>query len=444
MNLAQIYLNSLAKWRGDNAFSLEPITALMRYLSDPQDRIPCAHVAGTNGKGSVTVSIASIMARRGDRVGAYISPHLASPLERIVIDGIPISTELFEECVLRVKAAAEMCSLSLSYFEVMTAVAFLAFAAEDLEFCSIEVGLGGRLDATNVISSPMVSVVTSIDLDHTAILGDTYSKIAVEKAGIIKHGVPSVVGRVGREALSEIEKIAVLKKSNLARYGHDFTCNFNRLDNSATLIALDTSQIQFKPALRGIHQVDNAAIAMQASILCGASVEQAVAGIADVFWPGRLEFGQVFGRDVLIDAAHNPAGARALVQFLEDQRYRNLTLVFGVLSTKDWVEMVKILAPFACRVLVLSPESESAVPFDQIKYEFSHSGVERVVSLRGVEDLIREISGSPNHSQFVVTGSIYMIGSVRRAILELPVTERSFTERPLWNQWPRHDSASNL
>lgn len=268
------FLASLTRWDGRGGFSLEPIQRVLVSLDNPQDKVPIIHVAGTNGKGSTSVMLSAIFGQEGKRVGLTISPHLNQVNERIVIDGLPVSDDLFEVSADAIRWGCEKTGESLSYHEALTAMAFFAFCEEGVELSVIEVGLGGRLDASNVIKKPLVSVITSIGLDHTDILGSSEEAIAAEKAGIIKPGSHVVVGaRVSNEAFGVISNNAIGVGSSIDRFGVEFSSILT--EKGEGLYSGPSSKgIVFRPSLLGEHQIENGALALRVGEYLGVSIER--------------------------------------------------------------------------------------------------------------------------------------------------------------------------
>ncbi len=249
------YLSGLRPWGGKGDFSLSSIKTVMGRLGNPQDSVKSIHVAGTNGKGSVSAGIASILGAAGFSVGLTISPHLARINERIVIDGVPIGDDELSLMAEEVRMAST--GIELSFFEAITATFFLTAARRKVDYMVVETGLGGRLDATNVISRPEVSCITSIDFDHVAILGDTLPKIAAEKAGIIKGGSLAVVGEVGEDSFGVINDLSTAVSAKLYGFGRDFSVSIVGHSRNVGLYNGIRSSFEIEPKLQGQHQIKN-------------------------------------------------------------------------------------------------------------------------------------------------------------------------------------------
>ena len=338
-------------------FGLDNIRAMLDGLGHPEGAFRSVHVAGTNGKGSATAMIDAALRAAGHRSARYTSPHLIDLTERFVIDGQPVPEEELSQAVDRVRTAINdlrqrgLLEVHPTFFEVTTAAAFEIFRRASVEVAVCEVGLGGRLDATNVLS-PMVTAITSIALDHQQYLGTSVAEIAGEKAGIIKPGVPVVVGPVAPEAARVIESIARDRQAPLVRAREGTAVEMmSSLSSGGQLIRLRTPRADYgvlELRLDGRHQVDNAVIAVRVLERLdemGFDVPpSAIAdGLASVSWRGRLErIALADGKSILIDAAHNPAGADALAAFLAAQGTVRQPLVFAAMRDKD---VHGILAP---------------------------------------------------------------------------------------------------
>lgn len=434
MNRSQIgheYLNKSRPWNGRGDFSLREILAVMRRLNNPQDAIPMVHIAGTNGKGSVSAAIASILAQSGYRVGMNISPHLEKINERIVIDGLSCSDEFIGEFAYEVKQAAHKEQVDLSFHEAITAVAFLGLREVGVEWGVMEVGLGGRLDASNVISRPAVTAIVTISFDHQHILGDSLGEIAAEKAGIVKPGSPLVTGLLPPEA----DKVISNHAKNVPHYkfGRDYDV---RVLNSSSrdrfeywgkdFIPGKNLSFEFESILPGRHQGHNLSVAATMGLLIGCSLDACKRGLEEVFWPGRLEIIPHKTGELVLDCAHNTAGIDTFISFLKARSARNIDLTFGVLDTKNWQEMVAMLRPYVGTWRLITPESERALPLEILKKEILISGTGISVECYGddYERCLRDVFAAAEQGVAYVTGSMYMVGRLRN-MLSLP-------ERPLW------------
>lgn len=364
---------------------LERIEALLHRLGDPHKKLCCAHITGSNGKGSTAAFLASLLRAHGLRTGLYTSPYLEAFTNRMAVDGDDVTEEELVRLVEKVRPpVAEIAASALGQpteFEVVTAMAFAYFAHAAPDWVVAEVGLGGRLDATNVIV-PQVAVITNISLEHTQVLGDTVEKIAFEKAGIIKQGVPVVTAAAKPEALAVLEKTAKERESPLLAVGREIIAEVTGMTLGGQVFDYQSPRRKLprlEIALLGRHQAVNAACALAALECLPVPFDEAAvrAGLAAARWPGRLE---VFSREplVLVDGAHNTDGALALRRALTELlNGRKLHLVLGILADKAVEEMLSLLAPLATAGLLITrpdnsraadPElaAELARPFAQV------------------------------------------------------------------------------
>jgi dihydrofolate synthase / folylpolyglutamate synthase len=414
------YLNQLEVWKGAGGFGIDKIAGVMRELGNPQDAVKTVHVTGTNGKGSVSAMIASILGAEGYKVGLNISPHLVSLNERILVDGLPISDELIGEYALIVKKASENVGQILSFHEGITAIAFVAFRELKVNWAVIEVGLGGRYDASNIISSPEVSVITSIDLDHQHILGNTKPEIAYQKAGIIKKGRPVVVGALDSESFQVVNKVATSLSSSIYYQGRDF--NYTSIHDAGLSEEQDSFRYTFQnkapytinKVLKGRHQFNNSAVALAVAEILNIREDAKKRGLEQVFWPGRLEVINWKGRIILIDCAHNPHGIATLVDNLKSWGIKSIDLAFGVLDTKDWKTMVDQLQTVAKSWSLLEPISDRALSAEAISEYLSGIGVSNRCYGAEISRFLNE--SELGLSPLLITGSIYLIGTVRKVL----------------------------
>ena len=328
-------------------FNLDRMFALLEVLGNPQDKYPIIHVAGTKGKGSVSALCASGLKAAGYKVGLYTSPHLLDYVERIRVNGEPISHEQMIELVEEVRPAVAQIP-KLTTFEITTALGFLAFAKNDVNAAVIEVGLGGRLDATNVVI-PRVAVITSLSYDHMAVLGDTLAKIAGEKAGIIKEGIPVVSAPQVDEALEVLERVARERRCPFILVGRDvkFERLTSSLDGQEVAVSDQQSTLRLRIPLLGKHQIENAAIAFAALKASEIPISDVAiqTGFAVAEWPARFE---VLRRQppVVIDSAHNRDSARRLRETLDDYFPEiPVILIFCALEDKDIIGILEELKP---------------------------------------------------------------------------------------------------
>jgi dihydrofolate synthase/folylpolyglutamate synthase len=380
---------------------LERIRALLKVLGNPQSAYRVVHVAGTNGKGSTCAMIEAGLRAAGLRTGLFTSPHLVEPTERIQIDGMPVTQRQFSEAFDVVHEAAAKADLDAhpTYFETVTAMAFWLFREARVEIAVVEVGLGGRLDSTNVVE-PELTVITPVDLDHQFFLGDTIELIAAEKAGILKRGVPAVFAKQSPRAKAVLEAKAAELGVRVTR-AEDFAIH------DLELHARGSHFSGIECPLAGEHQVDNAVTAALALDALGASR----AGIAETRWPGRLEHVSP-NPDVVLDGAHNPAGARALSRYL-DRFYadRKRWMIFGAMGDKAVTEIGAILFPLADElILTAADSSRSMSPPDLAAIAGRGRTAPNVIA--ALQLAAQEASAD---DVIIVTGSLFLVGEARAA-----------------------------
>jgi dihydrofolate synthase / folylpolyglutamate synthase len=410
---------------------LENPRALMQAMGDPHRKFPTVHVAGTNGKGSTSAYLAAMLQAAGYRVGLYTSPHLVSFTERIRINNRQIPEERVVALAGHVRDAYRDLptpggpgTMNPTFFEVTTAIAFRYFSEEQVEIAVIETGMGGRLDATNVIT-PLVSIITNIDIEHTEYLGDTLEKIAAEKAGIIKPGIPVVTAVRQPEVIRVIDQAARENNAAVHRLDADFSVQniSGRAEQIFDYQGMTDSYRHLGIRMLGLYQTENAALSL-ATVEClrkaGFSFPEPVIrqGLLEARWPGRLEY-VARDPDVLLDGAHNPASAKRLAAAVEELRphYREVVLVIGILGDKDVSGIVRELAPCADRIIVTKPHYSRALDVRMLEQELS--GMHRnVASADTVASAIeRARSGSAKNDLILVTGSLYVVGEARAALV---------------------------
>ena len=397
---------------------LESMTRFMERLGAPHRRLAYIHLAGTNGKGSVAATLLALLVRAGFRVGCYTSPHLSSVRERFRINGDYIGQEDFARHARRIVEV--LAGEQITYFEFTTALALLWFAEREVDYAILETGMGGRLDATNIVT-PRVAVITNVELDHQAYLGVTHAAIAGEKAGIIKPGVPVVSGAREPSADQVIGKTAAGQGAPLYRLGRDFRL---KEEPGAGLVyaGLKARCPGLSLALRGAHQLENAALALAALELLEAGLDCQVAreGLRQVRWPGRLEYFPDLiwrgrKRDVLLDGAHNPAGVESLLVALRaDFADRRLILVWASMADKDFASCLAAMAGQGQRIILTRPESLRSAPPEQLRLALPESLRERAVVAPGVEEALALAYGLAGEGELIcVAGSLYLVGKAR-------------------------------
>jgi len=397
------------------ALGLSRMTSALSRLGHPERALRVLHVAGTNGKGSTCAFAAALLAAGGRRVGLYTSPHLIRVNERLRIDGQPIADVRLAQRIDEVRALAPELfegPEALTYFEALTLLAFWHFAREQVEVVVLETGLGGRLDATNVCA-PAVTAITPISMDHTGHLGSTLSGIAAEKAGILKQGVPVVLAAQSPDALEVIERRAREVGAPMVLEGRDFLLEGD--DGRALTFrspALTVGGLAL--SLVGAHQRQNAALAVQAVALLegdGLTGEVVRAGLRAASWPGRFDIRP--GRPtVVLDGAHNPAGAQALARALDDAfPGRRRHLIVGVLADKDSAGMLDALLPAVDSIRVVAPESERALPTEALVALVAARGrkAEAFSDLDGALTDARSAAGA--EEVVVIAGSLVLVGT---------------------------------
>ncbi len=403
---------------------LSRIKELLGLLGNPENDYPSIHIAGTNGKGSTAAYLDSILRKAGFKTGLYTSPHLIKFNERIQVSGKLISGRDMVRIASIVRDASKGMTgpdRELSFFEFATAMAFLYFKEKDVDIGVIETGMGGRFDATNVVT-PLASIITNIGLDHTEYLGTKIEKIAFEKAGIIKKGVPAVTGTEKKEALKVIERASKKKGARLFRLGHDFIPkrgSRGKLDYSGIKINIKGLRL----GLRGTHQLKNASCALAAiEVLKDSGLRIPVRavrdGLKDTVWPARVE---VISKSplIILDAAHNPEGASTLKGALRGFRYGRLILVLGIMADKDIGGIISQLAPLADTIIACAP---------QIKRAASPALIARMLKPFSkpvlVKDSVKDackaaLDEAGEGDALCITGSVFTVGEAKKYLSRL-------------------------
>lgn len=403
-------------------FSLENITRLLQALGDPHLGLKVIHVGGTNGKGSVSAMMTSILQEEGYRVGLYTSPHLVSFTERIRINGAEITWEEVAELtdLLRRRVEAEHIPPCFTFFDFTTAIALYYFFLRKVDVAILEVGLGGRLDSTNVVH-PLITVITNVNRDHLQILGDRIEDIAREKAGIVKHGIPMISGATQPEVKEILEQECEKKKAPLRLMERDFWGE-RIAPSTFTFYGRTWSLADMRLGLAGGFQITNATVALgalealqEAGYRVGA--ESLYKGLAKVRWPGRLELVQTSPR-IILDGAHNPAAARALKACLEEEfDYRHLYMVMGIMEDKEVSVILSELVPLADMLIASSPHNPRAMSAQGIAEIARHYCKEVAV----IDDVGQGVAYAREKAHeddlIVVTGSLYTVGETRDFLL---------------------------
>ncbi len=413
------YIHSI-NWQFCNP-GLERVKALCDMLGNPQDSLKFIHVAGTNGKGSFCAMTDSILREAGYRVGLFTSPYIVDFNERMRIDGDCITNDELVELVEIIKPFADKMEDKPTEFELITAIAFLYFAKHKCDYVVLECGLGGRLDATNIIKTSILSVITGISLDHTSILGDTVEKIAAEKAGIIKQGVPVLWCGSDRDAERVIEeKAREIGASEFLRVDTSLL-NIQKMSLDGTIFDFGKYK-DLKLSLLGSYQPRNAANVLSAiEILKGQGVkikENAIRlGLSKVIWRARFE---IISKAPLFiaDGGHNPEGIDAAVDGIE--KYfgnQRVGIITGVMADKDYNYMAKRISSVARQVFCLTPDNPRALPSQEYARVFSSLGVDSV-SCQSISDAVKTAYAwaEKENSPVICLGSLYMYGDICRAL----------------------------
>lgn len=395
---------------------LDRMHEALAKLGDPHLSIPFIHIAGTNGKGSTSAMVESILRAAGLRTGLYTSPHLCRLAERVRIDGEPSDDDMFAEALEKATAAAPENG---TFFEILTLAAFVTFKLARVDVGVLEVGLGGRLDATNVVPRPLATAITSIAFDHVSILGSSLSDIAREKAGIFKKGVPVVLGPLGTEAQAAALEVATsVGASPVASVGREISVAMAA--DSVEIVLPSGRRVQSVLSLEGAHQAANAAVAAGLSEFAANSFPQIGPaidkGLSLTRWPGRLERIDRDGKQVLLDCAHNPDGVAALAAHVRARGFLpdKIVLLFGALGDKAWMTMLDMLGPLANRRVYAAPKGRAPAPLSEMAERHPgevvsdpRAAIGRALEMARAGDLV------------LVAGSIFLVGEVRAELLGL-------------------------
>ena len=414
---------------------LATITELLRRLDNPQDKLKCIHVAGTNGKGSTTAFISSILISEGYLVGRYISPAVFSYRERIQINTDDISEEDICNTIATIKPICEdMVREGFDHptsFEIETAMAFLYFAGKNVDFAVIEVGLGGRLDATNVIKKPVCCVITSISMDHMQYLGDTLTKITREKAGIMKEGVPAITGNTEPEVQMVLEQICRERNSELILASDRIT---------DIIISTEGTEFYYKErplkiSLLGEYQIQNSVLAIEtAQVLrkLGYSISDTAIreGLLRACWSGRLD---IIARDpyFMIDGAHNEDAARKLKNsLLKIFQGKRIIFIMGVLADKDYKKILEITAPLASVIITVTPDNIRALASSELAKEAEQYTKEEVIDAQTIQNAVETAYKKAGKDDVILAfGSLSYLGEIRACVKKL--TTSSFSPSSL-------------
>lgn len=421
------YLDSLGKF--GIRLGMERIEGLLRELGNPEQQIKTIHVTGTNGKGSVSSMITNILLAANLKTGKFTSPHLVKYNERITINGQDIDDDSFADLLTIVKTAADsvvakgVCEQP-TQFEVLTAAAFLYFALENVDYAVIEVGMGGLWDSTNVIT-PIVSVITNVSLDHTDRCGKTVERIAMQKAGIIKENVPVVTAAEGDDALGPIKAVAMFKQAKLYIYGRAFwgtEVESSMEGQTFTLHAGEYYSSDYSIRLPGEHQIANTSVAIVAAKLVSKQDDRINElalhiGVSNTVWPGRLErIAQA--PDVILDGAHNPAGAEALRKAL-DKYYPEAKRIFvlGMMGDKDMTGVIsRLIRPMDIVYTVKADDGARAAAAEELA---GLVGVQALAMSSLADAYEAAVSRADSDSVVCICGSLYLVGNFKNLLLNV-------------------------
>ena len=397
---------------------LETIGNILSAIGNPHKQLKIIHIAGTNGKGSVASALSTILSSAGYKTGIYTSPHLVRFNERICINNIPVSDDDVIESYEAVKNVPDG-EREPTFFEFSTAMAFYVFAKHKVQWAVIETGMGGRLDATNIIC-PNLSIITNISLEHQEYLGNTIALIAKEKSGIIKQNIPVITGVEQKDAFLTIKDTA--KKLNAPFYsrGNDFDVIFND-NNTFTYLGINNTWHNMKTGLAGKHQIENAALVLAACEVLNLKHttidhEKIKQGLINNCWPGRLE---IVSKSpfVILDGAHNLAAAKKLGIFLsEELSDRNITLIIGILDDKPYKEILKYLLPACKKVILTRPKTGRAIPAKKL-YAAAKTLIKDVDVIPDIDKaVIHAVSQTSPKDAVCIAGSLYVVGEAKEII----------------------------
>jgi len=404
--------------------SLGRLERLLAALDHPERRLPpVVHIAGTNGKGSTLAMMDAMLQADGRSVQRYISPHLVSFNERILFNGQPIDEAAFAEALDRAEQANR--GEPITFFEITTAAAFLAFAERDADILLLETGLGGRLDATNVVDQPLLTLISTVSLDHQAYLGEKLSQIAGEKAGILKRGVPCILGPQDDEGLAAIEARAKTLDVVLTIHNRDWSVESS---DGGFLVTMGEAEIELPaPALEGPHQLENAGLATVAALSLGhlsPSLDAMAKGLCQVTWPARLqllESGRLYDMlpkdsSLWLDGGHNPAAGEAMARCFSDNDPRPLHLIVGMLNTKDTEGFLAPLIPLSASLQTVPvPDEPASREADDLAAEARSFGANASPASTIEAALLHIEKEEKAPVRVLICGSLYLAGHVLRA-----------------------------
>jgi dihydrofolate synthase/folylpolyglutamate synthase len=409
-------------------YNLKNIKHLAMLLSNPEKKFSSIHIAGTNGKGSTAAIIESILRNSGYKTGLFTSPHLVHYNERILINGKPISNNdivnIYSSIKQKIENYWQLENLP-SFFELTTAIAFKFFSEQELDFAIIETGMGGRLDATNIIQ-PLLSIITKIDYDHTKTLGNTIEKICYEKAGIIKKNTPLLFHNNDTLCNKIISSKALEKNARIINHNHKVKINLlqTNLAHQLLSIRLNGANIKVKFPLLGKHQLNNLLLALKAALFLRSSGyciddESILQGLKNVDWNGRCQIINNLPL-VIIDGAHNSDGVKSLVKFLNDYKLnkkKKSILIFGVLRDKPYKQMLEMLLPFFKLVILTEPANERKLNASELAKILIGKNIKFKVIAVPEDAYNYALKYSDKNDFILITGSLYLVGEILKSAL---------------------------
>ena len=412
---------------------LDSMKQFLERLGNPHRDLQYIHVGGTNGKGSVCATLCSILTAAGYKTGLYTSPHLSSVRERFRIGHQYIGKQDFARLITKIHDVLD--GGQITYFECTTTLALLWFAEQKVDCAVLEVGMGGRLDATNVVT-PLLSLITNVSMDHEQYLGTTLADVSAEKAGIIKEGVPVVAGVADDDSGRVIRQTCDERKAQLFLFGREFNGSFSPENKKSWQYqGLDGEVLVDLPmSLRGHYQIANSSLALAAIQLLRqqgwqVTEEQLRTGLEQTFWPGRLEFFRLNkdgikvdekseGWNFLLDGAHNPAGVKALKHALRDFSRNRLILVWGAMSDKDLRSTLSEISPLADLIIFTRPESNRSARTSQLKGSVPSTMHQKVICKEAVPAALQQARILTGGQDLIcVAGSLYLVGTARQLLL---------------------------
>ncbi len=404
--------------------SLGRLERLLAALDHPERRLPpVVHIAGTNGKGSTLAMLDAMLQADGRKVQRYISPHLVRFNERILFNGQPIDESAFAEVLDRAERANQ--NEPITFFEITTAAAFIAFAERDADILLLETGLGGRLDATNVVDHPLLTLISTVSLDHQAYLGEKLSQIASEKAGILKRDVPCILGPQDQDGLAAIEARAKELNVALSIHGRDWSVESA---GDGFLVTMGETKIELPaPALQGPHQLENAGLATVAALSLGhlsPPLDAIIKGLREANWPARLQLLQSGplcdllpkGSSLWLDGGHNPAAGEAMARCFDKDDPRPLHLIIGMLNTKDTEGFLSPLIPLSTSLQAVPvPDEPASRDADDLATEAQSYGANASPASSFEAALLHIEKEEKRPVRVLISGSLYLAGHVLRA-----------------------------